>query len=218
MDIITADGGFDFSIDFNNQELSISKLLFAQTCFALSMQKRNGHFILKIFDCFHPCTVDLLYILSSMYKSVYITKPQTSRSGNSEKYVVCKHFLMDNDESFYPFLRDSFYKAIHLNSESICHRWLSIPIPLLFLYKIEECNSIFGQQQIENIHYTISLISKNIKSEKIEQLIKNNIQKCIQWCVRFNVAYNNIVCNNTFLHKEISIDHTSTTRIEYAAY
>ena len=52
MDLITADGGFDFSLDFNNQEIIITKLLFAQMTYALLMQKQGGSFILKIFDTF----------------------------------------------------------------------------------------------------------------------------------------------------------------------
>ena len=49
MDLITADGGFDFSMDFNQQEILIGKLLFAQIAYALCLQKRGGKFILKIF-------------------------------------------------------------------------------------------------------------------------------------------------------------------------
>ena len=52
MNIVTGDGGFDFSIDFNKQEMNISKLLFAQVCYALILQKKGGSFVLKIFDCF----------------------------------------------------------------------------------------------------------------------------------------------------------------------
>jgi hypothetical protein len=52
VDIITADGGFDFSSNFNGQELNITKLLYGQTCYALCMQKLGGSFTLKIFDCF----------------------------------------------------------------------------------------------------------------------------------------------------------------------
>jgi len=94
MDIITADGGFDFSTDFNSQEINISKLLFGQVCFALCMQKKGGSFILKVFDCFMEQTIDILYILSCFYEKVYFTKPLTSRYANSEKYIVCKNFLM----------------------------------------------------------------------------------------------------------------------------
>ena len=43
MEIITGDGGFDFSVDFNNQEHSIGKLLYAQVIYALVMQKKGGY-------------------------------------------------------------------------------------------------------------------------------------------------------------------------------
>ena len=49
MEIITADGGFDFSIDFNKQETLSIKLIFCQICYAIALQKSGGTFILKIF-------------------------------------------------------------------------------------------------------------------------------------------------------------------------
>jgi hypothetical protein len=66
----------------------------------------------------------------------------------------------------------------------------SFNVPYYFLSKIEEYNSIFGQQQIENIHYTISLIENKQKPEKLDYLIKSNIQKCINWCIKHNLHYN----------------------------
>ena len=193
MDIITGDGGFDFSLDFNNQEISISRLLFAQMCFAVSMQKKRGIFILKIFDCFIEHSVDILYILSSFYDKVYIIKPQTSRYANSEKYIVCKDFLFDTSEHFFPFLYNAFDKLS--NDELPVYRYLNVPICYYFINKLEEYNAILGQQQIENIHYTISLIEHKYKQDKIDNLIKINIQKCIQWCLKNNIEYNNIIGN-----------------------
>jgi len=199
MDFITADGGFDFSLDFNKQEISISKLLFAQVCFAVTLQKKGGTFVLKIFDCFMEHTVDILYILSSFYDKVYITKPQTSRYANSEKYIVCKDFLFSNNEHFYPFLHSAFQKMSGVEEDKYVHRFLNIPLSYYFTIKLEEYNAIFGQQQIENIHYTISLIENKQKHEKIDNLIKINIQKCIQWCIKHNVEYNNLNVTNVFL-------------------
>jgi hypothetical protein len=166
MDFITADGGFDFSLDFNKQEISISKLLFAQVCFAVTLQKKGGTFVLKIFDCFMEHTVDILYILSSFYDKVYITKPQTSRYANSEKYIVCKDFLFSNNDHFYPFLHSAFQKMSGVEEHKYVHRFLNIPLSYYFTIKLEEYNAIFGQQQIENIHYTISLIENKQKHEK----------------------------------------------------
>lgn len=191
IDIITADGGFDFSDDFNSQEMTIVKLLFAQICFAVTMQKKNGCFILKVFDCFMQHTVDLLYILSSFYDRVYITKPQTSRYANSEKYIVCKHFTYKSNAEFYPHLHKAF--ANMMEDRKHVSRFLRIPIPTFFLNKLEEYNSIFGQQQIENIQNTIILIENKHKNERIENLLKMNIQKSTNWCIKYAVPHYAII-------------------------
>jgi 23S rRNA U2552 (ribose-2'-O)-methylase RlmE/FtsJ len=197
MDLITADGGFDFSMDFNSQENTISKLLFAQIAFAVCMQKKNGSFILKIFDSFMLHTIDLLFLLSSFYEKVYITKPQTSRSANSEKYIVCKKFLFSSNVLFYNNIYNTF--KLMMDRPTHSYRFLNIAIPNYFLTKMEEYNSIFGQYQIENIYNTICLIESKQKTDKIELFIKNNIQKCLNWCIKFNVPYNDFYNNTTSL-------------------
>lgn len=203
IDFITADGGFDFSFDFNSQEVSIAQLLFAQVCYAVTMQKKGGTFVLKVFDCFMQHTMDILCILSSFYDKVYITKPNTSRYANSEKYIVCKHFLLPTCEKFFPFIQRAFEKMIAppgLVNNMYVNRFLSIPLPLCFVSKLEEYNAILGQQQIENIHYTILLIDNKHNQDKIDALIKMNVQKCMQWCAKHDLQYNIIAMNsNVFL-------------------
>jgi 23S rRNA U2552 (ribose-2'-O)-methylase RlmE/FtsJ len=199
MNLITADGGFDFSLDFNSQEVNIARLLFAQICFAITMQKKNGCFILKIFDCFMQHTVDLIYILSSFYDKVYIIKPHTSRHGNSERYIVCKNFIHSSCESFFQYIYKAFEKMSQIPENKCISRFLNIPVPYYFLMKLEEFNAILGQQQIENIHFTISLIDNKHKQEKIDSLIKTNIQKSIQWCVKHNVPHEPVLYNSSFL-------------------
>ncbi len=187
MDFITGDGGFDFSVDFNSQELHIADLLMAQAFYALIMQKKGGKFVLKIFDSFMNHTLDLLYILSSFYESVYIVKPYTSRYANSEKYIVCKNFLFSNSDTFYDRLYSTFRKMTLNKNKYTVSRFLTTPLSYQFIVKMEEYNAIFGQQQLENIHYTISLIENKYKQEKIEGLLKVNISKCIHWCNKYGV-------------------------------
>jgi len=191
MQIITGDGGFDFSVDFNNQESNMSRLLFAQICYALCMQSTGGSFVLKIFDCFTDATLELLYLLTSCYRKVYITKPQTSRYANSEKYIVCQGFLHESTEPLYPCIRNAFQMMIQTPQNHTITHFISNPLPYYFYKKIEEYNAIFGQQQIENIHMTL-LLMDNKKGEKIEAIIKYNIQKCLQWCVKYNIQCSSI--------------------------
>jgi len=190
MNIITADGGFDFSIDFNNQEISITKLLFAQISYAIVLQKKGGCFILKIFDCFMQHSIDILYILSSFYEKVYVIKPNTSRYANSEKYIVCKNFIYSSQEHYYEYFYNTFKQMVQMENEAFISRFLKTPISSLFSTKLEEYNGIFGQQQLENIHHTINLIDTQNNQDKVDTLIKSNIQKSTVWCSKYNVPSN----------------------------
>jgi hypothetical protein len=120
---------------------------------------------------------------------VYITKPKTSRYANSEKYVVCKDFICENPESVFQIIRSAFYNMTMLQQEQPIARFLTCPISYYFYKKIEDYNAIFGQQQIENINNTLDLIHNR---KNIDNLIKINVQKCVQWCNKHNVQYNSI--------------------------
>ena len=197
IDLVTADGGFDFSFDFNQQENVISKLLFAQIAYALCIQKKGGTFVLKIFDCFMQHTIDLLYFLSCFYDKTHIIKPKTSRYANSEKYIVCSGFLYNNNNDFYTHIYNCFQNM--LKKDYAYCRFLSQDVPLYFIQKLEEYNSVFGQTQLKNINYTISLMSNKMRQDKINTLVRGNIQKSIQWCILNQVPYNNIP-NNLFIN------------------
>jgi len=77
---------------------------------------------------------------------------------------------------------------------------------MYFLNKIEEMNAILSYQQIENIANTLSIITTHKNAEKLEQYKKQNIQKCIAWCERYNIPHfkhNNAQSHqgNIFLHR-----------------
>jgi cap2 methyltransferase len=197
IDLVTADGGFDFSADFCNQETIAANLIFAQIAYALCLQKTGGGFVLKVFDTFTKYTVDLLALLSCSYEEVYVTKPNTSRYGNSEKYIVCKNFLLESKQ-LYPPLRKLLAEILSGENVLIGGIFPSSTVPCIFINRIEEINTIIGQQQIENIHSTIQLIhSDNEYEDKynkhpekrgvVQAIIKRNVQKCIQWCVTHKI-------------------------------
>ena len=75
-------------------------------------------------------------------------------------------------------------------------RFINLDIPYIFINRVQELNAIFGQQQIENINTTFSLIESN-NSEKLESYKRNNISKCISWCQKYNIPYNkNLISSN----------------------
>lgn len=200
MDLITADGGFDFSENFNEQENQAIKLLFSQTLYALCMQKFGGTFILKVFDITTKASLDILYLLSCFYKEINICKPLTSRIANSEKYIICSNFNpQQNYNELLQYLIVNYQYIMNMNN---IQSFINRSHDLLLVSKIEEINAIFGQQQVENISFTLSLIINRNKYERVEQMKKTHINKSIEWCKK-----NNIPCDaatepeNPFLQK-----------------
>ena len=194
MDLITGDGGFDFSFQYPQQEQISTRLIACQIGFAIAMQKTGGSFILKVYDTFTRFSLDLMFLLANLYEQITIIKPNTSRFANSEKYIVCKGFRNNNTLEFVKL----FYKILQTN-EPILGSLFDFELPYLFTNKIEEFNAMLGQQQIDTIVSTIYLIDNNNKYDKIEHLKKKNIQKCIYWCQKYNVPYNNVQSNNLFI-------------------
>jgi 23S rRNA U2552 (ribose-2'-O)-methylase RlmE/FtsJ len=193
MDLITADGGVDFSENFNDQEYTATKLIIAQVIYAISMQSSGGNFVLKVFDIFSNATVDALYLLSSLYKEVYIMKPKTSRYANSEKYVVCKDFNGNKNENNIKNLIQKFHENFHnLVSDLNIESFFRFKHDRVYLTRIEEMNAIFGENQIENITNTLNLIM-NKNTEKTEILKKSNVQKCIQWCDKHDIPHHKVI-------------------------
>lgn len=201
MNYITADGGFDFSIDFNKQEEISTKLIVTQILYAIVLQKPKGTFILKIFDTFTKIILESVYLLSCLYKSIYVYKPNTSRIANSEKYLICKDYTGNENVRNY-IIKNFSYIIDNINEiDSL----INISIPKYYILKFEEINITYGYQQIENIKNTISLIneknsSKNLENinSKINMLVSNNIMKSINWCNKYDLPINKIYLENNY--------------------
>jgi 23S rRNA U2552 (ribose-2'-O)-methylase RlmE/FtsJ len=190
--IITGDGGFDFSINFNNQENICNRLILAQILYAITIQKYKGSFILKIFDIFSKSTIDYIYLLSLFYDKVFIFKPQTSRLANSEKYIICKNFKFITSKSYVSKFHEILKTAETITEERYISSFFSFRLPYFYITKIEEISNVLCQFQINVINNTIILIKNNEidNKVKIEELIRANVSKCIQWCTKNNIAFN----------------------------
>jgi hypothetical protein len=220
IDFITADGGFDFSSDFNNQEILAMNLIAAEVFYAISMQKAGGTFVLKIFDMFTRVTIDLLHLLCMSYDDVIIFKPNTSRIANSEKYVVCKRFNIkgaDERADLIEKIRTFFARVgIQQQQQQQPSNITGILKPgthnTHLLSRIEEINAILGQQQIENIISTVSLVQFKT-SDRLENYKKMHVQKCVAWCDKYEVPCNkNLILTNTFMASSSSSTSSSSAQ------
>jgi len=160
--------------------------------FILMYQSSHGCMILKIGHTYYKPVIDILYIISSLYNKTYIIKPNTSNNIYDEKYLVCKTFTstlqkknnyLDKIDKMYTIC----YREQHeINIQSIVKN----EINMYFLNKMEECNIIIGQQQIDVYDQIINLVKNKNKTEKIETIRRHNIQKCINWCDKYKLPCN----------------------------
>ena len=192
VDLVTADGGFDYSIDFNSQEVISQKLIFSEIVTALTIQKIGGNFVCKIFDIFNYVTLELLWLMSCFYEKIIITKPFTSRPANSEKYVVAKNFKGISDA----YLKKLYQiqKLWHSQESKgfYISRIFSDEIPKYFKLSVEQYNIYNTKIQIENILKTVFIIINELDKDKyyLKQFRKIQIEKALVWCKKYQQAIN----------------------------
>lgn len=194
--ITTADGGFDFSIDFNKQEQLSYRIIFCEIVSALSVQKKGGIFVCKFFDMYTMFTIKLLYLINIFFDKVYITKPLTSRPANSEKYIVAKNFLGISDKYL-----NKLYQIVNLwdivsNSNLFINDIFDMDIPELFLQKIKEYNTHNYKVQIENINKTLNIINSQSDLTSLNTSIEEQSTKAKNWCIKYDIKINQ---KSTFL-------------------
>ena len=146
---------------------------------------KTGGFIFKPF-------IDILYILTGTYKTVYLSKPTVVQDIN-DRYVICKdsytfspgiEYITTTNEKLLDLIEKTNYPRTTLISTL-----LSTPISHHFITKIEESTLIIGQKNIENYENLILLIKMIGKDDKIESAKKSAIIKCIQWCTKYNISH-----------------------------
>ena len=196
VDLVTADGGFDYSIDFNQQEQLSAKLIFAELVCALNISAKGANFVLKIFDIYTVITVKILYLLTLYYDSVTIIKPHTSRPANSEKYVVAKGFKGIKEKQRIQLLV-ILAKWDNFNDNQYLSDIIGINLPNKFLYSLYKLNKSYARLQIFNILKTIIFIEKPLNYDDSIYLKKCKLIYALEWCKKYNNPINN---NNMYLY------------------
>ena len=91
--LFTADGGFDFSINYDIQEQRVYTLLVCSATVGLRCLHTDGSFVLKIFDIFSDSTILLISLMARCFREWTLYKPSLSRPCNSERYFLGRGFL-----------------------------------------------------------------------------------------------------------------------------
>ena len=181
----------DFDLGFF-QITNDVKDLFKILLIIMKHQIHKGTVIIKTNNINNKINIELIYLLSSLYEKVYICKPTTSNLLNNSKYIVCKSFIKKQD-NLVANINILCSCLNHIDSMKIVQplqTLLNYTIPYYFQNKINEINIIIGQQQLEIMEQIITIYKSKNKGDKIELLIKNNIQNSIHWCEKHKIPYN----------------------------
>ncbi|XP_050522675.1 cap-specific mRNA (nucleoside-2'-O-)-methyltransferase 2-like isoform X2 [Daktulosphaira vitifoliae] len=166
--LVTADGSIDCSDDPGEQENIVMSLHNYEMMVALNIIQNGGSFVLKMFTIFECNTICRIYLLCCLFQSVEIQKPATSKSGNSEVYVVCKGYMGRSLAT--PYIQMFFKSKNHDNALLPLSQ-----IPNNFIDELYNCSSYFCDLQIKTIEKNI--ITWNNKNESYKEI--NEIQRII---------------------------------------
>lgn len=184
--LYTADGGFDFSSDYNGQENTVHRLLAAEALAGLQTLTPGGTMIIKVFDTKHIATLELLWMLAGCFERTGMIKPHTSRPANSERYWVGSGLK----PTIPVWVIDTLKTLTHTDAP---HGWNRIfkerPWSAPWLAGIATFQQEVERHQFANIELTLGLIRAATR-QQIQELLYRNIQCSRDWCVRHRVPEN----------------------------
>jgi 23S rRNA U2552 (ribose-2'-O)-methylase RlmE/FtsJ len=197
--LYTADGGFDFTNDFNNQEENVIQLLLAEILLGLTVLEKGGVLIIKFFDTVLQPTLEMLYITTRHFREWTITKPKTSRAANSERYLVCRGFLGPQEDAIRIFSKallpskTTGGKNILSFLDTTTHKeqeYLEFEKEIMFFQEL------FSKCQIEAIKRTLTIIETKTTA-MLQAQINENISRSIEWCTQHDIEINEFYKDNT---------------------
>ena len=130
IDFMTADGGVAcHPSQINEIESNMAKIILGQVICIIGCLQDNGNAVIKMFlPMVKALNISIVYLLSTAFKSIEFTKPKTSKSVNSEFYIIAHEYQKKNiigqlDELL----------AILKNRKTNCDTWLYTNIPKKFM-------------------------------------------------------------------------------------
>jgi hypothetical protein len=144
-------------------------------------QTNKGTTIIKLDYIYHKPIIDIVFILSNIFEKVYLVKPSIGNIAKGDRYLICKNFINYQSDSIINELT-----TIEQPIESI----IDNPIPCVFLSKLEESNVVIGQQHLDAYNQVINIANNKNKDEKLDNMKRNHIQKCVQWCEKNQLPHN----------------------------
>jgi len=181
--LFTADGGFDFSINYDVQEERVFHLLVSSALTGLQTLAIDGMFILKLFDISSEHTKLLIAIMSQCFKEWILYKPALSRPCNSERY-----FLGRKNRSTSPAVIEHLWSMQENAANGL------YPIDVSGSYILPETRQYIDEhirqttgEQIRSI--TQAVIYANQPELWYKNQLPIDVKKSRAWCETFHVPY-----------------------------
>ena len=178
-DLYTADGGFDFSADFNGQENTVQRLLVAEVLAGVRTLKVGpaSTMILKLFDTKQQSTLELMWLMSLCFERTGMVKPNTSRPANSERYWIGQGFRTPP-----AWLMDLL---MFLTRTDAPNGWNQLfetpPYDASWLTGIQAFQEELERHQFDKIQLTLNLIRTPDRAT-INALLLENVRNSRRWC------------------------------------
>jgi 23S rRNA U2552 (ribose-2'-O)-methylase RlmE/FtsJ len=181
VNLFTADGGFDFSVNYTNQELMAFPLLLASFIMGLRTLAKGGVMIIKLFDIYGSGTRDLFLGCATFFEAFTIYKPATSRPCNSERYFIGRGFKGESAEldAWINLLQEAQIKHKESPITQLVEDW-----PEDIMGAIKEQIQFQEEIQIQCIEDTL-----NLDRTTIYERLLTNMRLSKEWCINFGVNY-----------------------------
>ena len=191
-------------------------------------KSKMSNIIIKFSNIMLDIVIEFIYILNSLFTSkIILIKPTICDINSNERILLFKnndtnnykqHFInISNDIKHLLFkyrytglylknqlemVYNSQYNKENDYLKPIITSIIDIQIPLFFLNKIKEYNTLLGNSQLEMLNTILIFFKSNNNTDKIKNIKKNIMSKCIKICDKFNILYekkNNDIKLNIFL-------------------
>jgi len=174
--------------------LTEKEVIVVKIIYSIILQKKGGTLIFSIPDLFDETYYEILYIISSCYNKVVITKPVLIENTSKRKIVVCSDYIDNYDQSnLINFAHTIINRIREKRSGNTTIRLLDSGIPAFFLNKLFEINVIMFQQTIDATLSVINLKSNDDIKGHLDRLNKRSIQKSMFWCIQNKFEYDHRV-------------------------
>lgn len=182
VNLFTADGGFDFSINYDIQEQKVYNLLVCSATTGLRCLATGGSFVLKLFDICSESSMILIALMGRCFTEWTLYKPALSRPCNSERYFLGRGF-----KGLQPQMLKSFLEIQRQALED------SYPVNAAAVLSSEELSYIEsnGRKTTQDQLSAIEIAEKwaeNTDAWYTDQLPRD-FQTSLTWCQKFRVPY-----------------------------